>query len=236
MSIHLSADLPLMSFPAGDSWGREKGQQPYMLEYIMIGSGFAFAAVLQPGPLQAYLLNSVARNGWKNTLPASFSPLISDGPIVLISLFILNQVPDILYGFLRIAGGVFLIFLAWMSYRKYLQYNHKPPENHPSAPRTILQAAFVNLLNPNPYLSWSLVMGPTFLAALNQKSSFAVGLISAFYITMIGGLALTIILFGTSSFLGPRRRRGLIMISALLLAGLGVYQLVVGMMESFSRF
>ena len=34
-----------------------------MLEYILIGGAFAFAAAVQPGPLQAFLLARVATDG-----------------------------------------------------------------------------------------------------------------------------------------------------------------------------
>ena len=55
-----------------------------MLEYVLIATGFALSAAIQPGPLQAYLLSSVAKTGWLCTLPACLAPLISDGPILLL--------------------------------------------------------------------------------------------------------------------------------------------------------
>jgi len=89
-----------------------------MLEYILIGGGFAFAAAIQPGPLQAFLLSSVAQKGWKRTLPASLAPLISDGPIALLSLFVLTRMSEVMIRALQAAGGFFLIYLAWASYRQ----------------------------------------------------------------------------------------------------------------------
>ena len=38
-----------------------------MLQYVVLGAGFAFAAVIQPGPLQAFLLSRVAAAGWRRT-------------------------------------------------------------------------------------------------------------------------------------------------------------------------
>ncbi len=98
-----------------------------------------------------------------------------------------------------------------------------------SAPRTLVQAATINLLNPNPYLGWSLVIGPAVLAAWHQSPANAVALIIAFYATMITALAGTILLFGTTRFLGPSGRRALILVSAVILAALGVYQLVASL-------
>ena len=120
-----------------------------MLGYLIIGSGFAFAAAIQPGPLQAYLLSSVAQIGWKRTLPASFAPMISDGPIALLVLLVLNHITGTMSRVLQAAGGVFLIYLAWASYRRWKKQTTTMPETNGSAPRTLLQAATVNILNPN---------------------------------------------------------------------------------------
>jgi len=202
-----------------------------MVECIFIGSGFAFAAAVMPGPLQAFLLSSVAQKGWKRTLPASFAPLISDGPIALLVLFVLNRIPEAMSRILQAAGGVFLIYLAWAGFRQWRQQTATGPETGDSAPRTLVQAVVVNLLNPNVYLSWSLVLGPAFLNAWNRPAN-AVALIIAFYATMIAALACTILLFGTTRLLGPSSRRALIMVSAIALAALGVYQLTGSFMKA----
>jgi hypothetical protein len=48
---------------------------------------------------------------------------------------------------------------------------------------------------------------------------------------MVIMLAATILLFGTTSFLGPRGRRALILVSAITLALLGLYRLVTGLLQ-----
>ena len=200
-----------------------------MLEYLFIGGGFAFAAAIQPGPLQAFLLSSVAQRGWKRTLPASLSPLLSDGPIALIVLLVLTRVPETLSRVLQAAGGVLLLYFAWATFRQWRQQTTTDSNQNDAIPRTLIQAATVNLLNPNPYLGWSLVLGPAFLNAWQTGHTNAVALIFAFYATMVTVLAGTIILFGTTDFLGPRSRRALILVSALTLAAIGMYQFVVSL-------
>ena len=202
-----------------------------MLEYFLIGGEFAFAAAIQPGPLQAFLLSSVAQRGWKRTLPAAFSPLLSDGPIALLVLLVLNRLPDAMGRILQAAGGILLLYLAWVGYRQWRQPAVTDPEQTGPAPRTLLQAAGINLLNPNPYLGWSLVLGPAFLNALHQGPAYAAVLIVAFYATMVIMLAATILLFGTTSFLGPRGRHALILVSAITLAVLGIYRLTASLLQ-----
>ena len=198
-----------------------------MLEYALIGGGFAFAAAAQPGPLQAFLLARVAARGWRATLPAAFSPLLSDGPIAVLVLLLLRQMPASLVPALQAAGGVLLLYLAAAALRPWRLGAVDVGAADGSAPRTLLQAAAVNILNPNPYLGWSLVLGPAALRAWSRAPINALALLVSFYGTMVAALAATIVLFGATRFLGTRARRHLVALSALTLAALGVYQLVV---------
>jgi threonine/homoserine/homoserine lactone efflux protein len=81
--------------------------------YIAQGIGYGFAAAVQPGPLQTYLISQALMKGWRKSLPAAFAPLLSDGPIIALCLFVLSQVPSWLQRFLYIAGGLFVLYLAY---------------------------------------------------------------------------------------------------------------------------
>jgi threonine/homoserine/homoserine lactone efflux protein len=87
--------------------------------YILQGIGYGFAAAAQPGPLQTYLISQTLRKGWKRSLPAAFAPLLSDGPIIALSLLILSQVPPWFQRFLYIAGGLFVLYLSYGSYKSW---------------------------------------------------------------------------------------------------------------------
>jgi threonine/homoserine/homoserine lactone efflux protein len=195
-----------------------------MLENIVLGGGFAFAAAVQPGPLQAYLLSQVAARGWRRTLPAALAPLVSDGPIAILVLLVLGQLSVGAQGLLRAAGGALLLYLAWSAYHQW----RRPPQTSADGagtPRTVVQAVLVNLLNPNPYLGWALVLGPNAVAAWHRSPADAVALIVAFYAVLVAGLAGFIVAAGSVRFLGPRGQRVLVLVSAAVLAALGVYQL-----------
>jgi threonine/homoserine/homoserine lactone efflux protein len=202
-----------------------------VLEYILLGSGFAFAAAVQPGPFQAFLLSSVAQRGWKRTLPAAFAPVVSDGPIALLILFVMNRVPESVSFLLRMAGGILLLYLGWGSFQAWRVYEPVESVHEEDQPSTLLQATAVNLLNPNPYLGWSLILGPAALSAWSENPFYAIGLVAAFYFTIILGNALIIVLLGTTTLLSVRARRALILFSAITLAILGVFQLTAGITQ-----
>ena len=198
-----------------------------LLKYIGIGGSLAFAAAVQPGPLQAYLLTRVTSIGWKKTLPASFSPLISDGPIALLALLVLGRLSPKMQSVLRLAGGFLLLYLAWSTFRQSKERSNDAFTQGNKTPKTIFEAAFVNLLNPNPYLGWALVLGPAVMAAWQESPSMGVAVVGAFYVTMISMLALLILLFGSARLLGPKLQGFLMSVSVIILAGLGIYQLVI---------
>ena len=198
-----------------------------MFEFLFTGIGFAFTAAVQPGPLQAFLFSKVAQKGWKHTLPASFAPVLSDGPIALIVITVLNKLPHYIISYMQAAGGILLLYFA---YSVYAQLNDKKEKNseQQKEPRTLFQAVTINLLNPNPYLGWSLILGPMTIKAWQTDPAYSFILIGSFYVTMTLALAGTIILFGITKFLNSSGQKILIIISGVLLALLGIFQFVLG--------
>ena len=194
-----------------------------MVNNILIGISYAFSAGLQPGPLQAFFLAKVAEQGWRRTLPAAFAPLISDGPIALVSILLLNILPETFRNLLQLAGGFLLLYFAWNAFRNWREDQVVDFGESESTPKTVFQAALINLLNPNPYLGWSLVMGPAVVAAWAKSPGTAISLLLAFYITMIITSMVMIYLMGRALLLGPGARKVMNLISALLLIGLGLY-------------
>jgi len=200
-----------------------------MFEYLILGGGFAFASAVQPGPLLAFLFAQVAERGWRDTLPAAASPLLTDGPIAVLVLVLLRELPGGMQRSLRGAGGILLLYLAWTALRRWRQTGQDAKTPGASVRSPLLQAALVNAVNPGPYLGWSLVLGPAALEAWGRGPAYAVALVGAFYGTMVVTLALIILLFGTTQFLTSAGRRAVTLVSAMALAALGCYQLWVSL-------
>jgi threonine/homoserine/homoserine lactone efflux protein len=193
-----------------------------MLTYLILGMTYAFAAAVSPGPLQTYLISQTLTHGWRRTMPAAFSPLISDGPVIVLVLLVLSRVPVWMEQGLRLAGGVFVLYLAWGAMKAWRGYE---AQQMAPAPSSLLRAALVNVLNPNPYLSWTLVLGPLLLKAWRETPAHGVALLAGFYGVMVLSLAGTIVLFAAAGNLGPRVTRLLLGVSSLALACFGAYLL-----------
>lgn len=199
-----------------------------MLTYIVLGIGYGFAAAVQPGPLQTYLISQALTKGWKKSLASALAPLVSDGPIIAVCLLILSQVPTWLQKFLYIAGGSFVLYLAYGTYRSWKNFDAHLPSSDTYSGQSILKAALTNALAPGAYIFWTLVTGPILIRGWRETPMNGISFLLGFYVAMIASLAAIMILFGTARQLGPKVNQVLLGISAVALFGFGLYQLWLG--------
>jgi threonine/homoserine/homoserine lactone efflux protein len=199
-----------------------------MTGYLILGITYAFAAAVQPGPFQTYLISQTLTNGWRRTIPAAFAPLLSDGPIITLVLLVLSHMPGWLVQVLQCAGGVFLLYLAVSAFKTWREFDVKKAVHAQSSRQTVLKAVVVNLLNPAPYIGWSLVMGPLLLKGWREAPANGIALLAGFYATMILVTLGIMLLFAAARNLGPRVSRVLVGFSAIALACFGLYELWLG--------
>ena len=196
--------------------------------YIVQGLGYGFAAAVQPGPFQTYLISQTLSKGWKQALPTALAPLLSDGPIITLCLLVLSQVPAWLQRFLYIAGGLFILSLSYGAYRAWKSFDLNISSTESSTHQSVLKAALVNMLNPNPYIYWTLVTGPILLTGWRETPSNGMGFLAGFYISILLSLSAIILVFGTARQFGPKVNRALLGISAIALFCFSLYQLWQG--------
>ena len=207
-----------------------------LLFYLIQGATLALPATLMPGPFQAFLISYALRNGWKRTLPAALAPLFTDGPVIVLVLFVLTKTPRWSLSILHVAGGFVILYLAW---RIFYSLKDPTPQLSPmpdAARKTFFGAVAMNILNPNPYIFWSVVAGPILLEAWHRSRSLGIGFVSGFYGTFVLCLAVFIIMFGSVGRVNPKVNRILCGISALALLGFGFYELATGIARLATHF
>jgi threonine/homoserine/homoserine lactone efflux protein len=199
-----------------------------MIPYILQGIVYGFAAAVQPGPLQAYVILQAVHHGWRRSIVYALVPLCSDLPIIALVVFVLALVPDVWVIALRFVGGMFLLYLAWKAFRSLRLVPAEAETGPGTHPRSFFQAVLINLLNPNPYLFWSLITGPILVAGWKQNPADAIGMLAAFYLVMIFFTAGLIVLVSAARHLHKRMRQAFILLSGCGLAFFGVYQIWLG--------
>lgn len=196
----------------------------FILKAVTIG----FSAGVTPGPLQAAFLSFAIKNGWRKTLPAAFAPLVSDGPVILLVLLVLNNIPPAFIRFLQIGGAIFLIYLAWESFTAYHNYREVETVEEASGLQTLFKATAMNLFAPGPWLFWGLLNGPNLIQAWAVSPWWGIAYLVSFYGVFVLSNIVLILLFSSVRRMGERVRRGLLLLSAVALAGFAVYQFLQG--------
>lgn len=199
-----------------------------MLIYLSQGLLLGGAAAAQPGPFQAYLLSQTLQNGWRGTLWAAFAPLLSDGPIIFLVLFVLTRLPDGFLVGLQVVGGFFLLYLARKAFLA-LRHTAVPAVAPVETKRfNIFEAALMNALGPGPYIFWATIAGPILLTSWRQSADLGLSFLVGFYGALIGGFMAFVVLFAVAKQLDPRVSRLLAVFSAVALLSFGLYQLWQG--------
>jgi threonine/homoserine/homoserine lactone efflux protein len=207
-----------------------------MIVYLVFGMTYGFGAAVQPGQFQAYLISQTLAHGLRRTIPAAFAPILSDAPIICLVLVVLTRVPPLFVSMLQVAGGLFLLYLGSRALAAFRGDKQAAVKQAAPAHQTVVKAAVVNLLNPNPYLAWALVLGPLLLTAWRQAPANAAALIVSFYLTMVSVTAAIVMVFAAARSRGRRVAHVLLGVSAVALAGFGVYQLWSGSTALIQRF
>jgi len=206
--------------------------------YLLQGAALGLTAAAAPGPFQTYLVHQTLGGGWRYGLPVAFSLFISDPPIVIGALFILNQMPPGFIEIIRLIGGVYAIYLAWDLWRQTRRGGYKEtridpsntqeseseenfPEGQKSKWEPLRRGALMNLLSPGPYTFWLTLLGPLLLGAFRENSTHGVAFLLGFYGTMMIGLISLVMIFNQAKRLGSRVVDILSKFSILVLALFG---------------
>lgn len=198
------------------------------LTYFLQGAALGFSAALVPGPFQTYLISETLTGGWRRGAPLAFAPLLTDLPIILLSLYLLDQLPMDFLRVITLAGGAFVLYLAWSLWRNWRK-GAKEINLEPSLSRSSFwRGALVNLLGPGPYLFWALVSGPILLSALQDSTLAGAAYLVGFYGVMILSLLGIAVLFHQTRRLGPRVVHGLLLVTIIILVVFGAILLRQG--------
>ena len=201
---------------------------PSPLAYFLQGAALGFTAAISPGPFQTYLITETLSGGWRRGMPVTFAPLITDLPIILLSLFLLNQLPENFLRIISLAGGVFVLYLAWRIWGSWRQGTDNTEPDTSSSKGSLRRGAIANLLTPGPYLFWALVSGPILLSALHQSIAAGAAFLIGFYGIMILSLMGIVLIFHQARRLGPRVVHILLLVSLVVLIIFGMILLKQG--------
>ena len=130
-----------------------------MIHFLLMGSLLGLSAGMAPGPLLALVVSETLAHDIRAGIRVALAPLVSDLPIVLLTLFILSK----LSGFQSVLGGISLVgggVIFYMGVQGLLS-SGVVLDMEKKAPRSLTKGVMVNFLSPHPYLFWISVGAPT---------------------------------------------------------------------------
>ena len=191
------------------------------IHFLSVGIVLGLAAGISPGPMLALVISETLRHNRAEGLKIAFAPLLTDTPIVLLTLFVISKLSnsDIVLGVIAILGGVFVGYLAYES----IKTKGLDLEVQEQKPQSIRKAVMANMFNPHPYIFW-LTIGATTLLNASQKSITAVVVfIAAFYVMLVGSkVAVALIVDKSRDFLKNKAYIWIMRILGLVLLGFAV--------------
>jgi len=157
------------------------------LTYLALGLSTGISAGLSPGPLLTMVITASLRSGFAGGLRVALSPLITDLPIILLSVLLSTSLP---VGALRWVGTVGALVVIGLGVEAlHASRNAQLPRDQAAqaAPQGELwRGALVNALNPNPYLFWMAVGGPALVSSWRISPWYTLAFIVSFYGLLIG--------------------------------------------------
>lgn len=167
-----------------------------MLYALSIGTVLGLSAGLAPGPLLTLVVTQTLRHGVKEGIKVAAAPLVTDLPIVLVSLLVLSRLSelDLVLGLISLVGGGYILYLAYESFRP------APTDTDASGeePRSLRRGTLVNFLNPHPYLFWITVGAPFILKSWEEGPLAPALFILSFYLLLVGSKVLLAMVVGKS--------------------------------------
>ena len=175
-----------------------------MLSFLTTGIILGLSAGFAPGPLLALVISESMEHGARAGVRVAFAPILTDLPIIIITVFILAKLSDFqsVLGIISIIGAFFIVYLGVHNLRtKGIELDLDK-----SSPKSFQKGIIVNALSPHPYLFWFSVGGPITIKAMDQNLLSAISFIGSFYVLLLGTKIVLAILVGKSRtfFMGNR--------------------------------
>jgi threonine/homoserine/homoserine lactone efflux protein len=196
-----------------------------MLAFLAQGAGLGFGAGTSFGALHNLLMNITLARGWRYGLLIVLCPLLTDAPIILLMLLLLEQLPESAAGLLPIVGGFFLLWLAWGAWQQY----RNPPEFATQGQqegnlslKTLFKGMMVNFLNPAPYVFWGAVGGALLQDGFSQSVGHGVAFLLGFYGVFLGIMTAFVVVFDRLRQVDTRITRALSLVSVIVMTLLGL--------------
>jgi threonine/homoserine/homoserine lactone efflux protein len=164
--------------------------------YLSMGAILGLSSGISPGPLLALVISETLRRGKREGIKIALVPLVSDIPIIAVSLIFLSWFAHshMALAVVAILGSAFVAYLGIDCLKtRGLAFDTQHSGMKPAG-----KGILVNILNPHPYLFWITVGAPIVFKAWQVSLWAVAAFFISFYLLLVGSKVLVAILVDRS--------------------------------------
>jgi len=152
--------------------------------FFVTGILLGLSAGIVPGPLLTLVISETVRHNKKAGILAALAPVVTDLPIILISVFILLKLSHFneVLGTISICGALFISYLAYEN----ITVKNVYVSEQKSGAQSLKKGVITNFLSPHPYLFWMVVGAPIMMKAYQVSIASVAVFIAGFYVFLVG--------------------------------------------------
>lgn len=188
-----------------------------------------FTSGISPGVLFALIISESIQHGALAGIKVAVAPFITDLPIVLLSLFVFQQLAqvNILLALISFAGGLYLVYLGYKNIAAVPDFT---ATSHKSS--SIRKGVIANFLAPGPYVFWMSIGAPLLTDSFNLSLMTGILFIIIFYTFLVGmKIIIAIVTAKVKKFIGGKVYVATVKILGIVLIGLGLFYIYNGYLK-----
>jgi threonine/homoserine/homoserine lactone efflux protein len=131
------------------------------------------------------VLTATLERGFRAGVATAIAPLLTDAPVILLSLVVLRRVPEWFLAGVTVVGG---LFVAYIGVQTVIRARRPPPrlETQSASARDVWRGALVNLLSPHPWLFWFTVGTPYMIESWRDAPWKSIAFLAIFLGLLVG--------------------------------------------------
>jgi threonine/homoserine/homoserine lactone efflux protein len=191
---------------------------------LLLGASLGWAAGVSPGPLLTLVLTTTLQRGAAAGARVAITPLITDGPILVVGVLVASGLSDRLVLAISVVGAAYLVWLGIDEMAGAARATLPAGAVSADWAMDLRRGVLTNVLSPHPWLFWVGVGGPLLVAAWQRFPPAGVGFLAAFFGVIVGTkIALAVLVGRGRRYLTDRWYRLLVGAGGALLVVLGVF-------------
>jgi len=151
---------------------------------LLAGLSLGLGAGVAPGPLLTLVVTSTLERGFGAGLRVAVAPLLTDAPIIGLTVLAVSNVSEWMLRALGVTGGFVVAAMgAWSIAGAGQRVDAEPA---PPGSADVWRGVAINALSPHPWIFWIGVGAPLLVAAWRDSPGLGVAFLVGFYLLLVG--------------------------------------------------